>query len=253
MLVIIRTNDKNEKFDSFILHPSSFILYNKFRMAAEVLSVNPEALNSTIEFLTAMVTPTLLISATGSLVLSTSTRLGRVVDRVRVLEERLNTLILTEDKTEFPLFEKRLDTVVNLLDKVTSRARILQKAMGAFYYGLGFFILTSVTIALVALAANIFSNYRWLPIPIGVIGILFLFYGAVQMLLETRMATATVNSEMDFTWELARTVAPEEIISKYTYNAQGQRRFRHKLHETFSGRREKGKSKKANGKSKETD
>ncbi|MBA2736052.1 MAG: hypothetical protein H0U50_04595, partial [Pyrinomonadaceae bacterium] len=49
-------------------------------MAGEVFSVNPNVLNSTIEFLTAMVTPTLLISATGSLVLSTSTRLGRVVD-----------------------------------------------------------------------------------------------------------------------------------------------------------------------------
>ena len=55
--------------------------------------VNPDALNSTIEFLTAMVTPALLISATGSLVLSTSTRLGRVVDRVRQLEERLSDLI----------------------------------------------------------------------------------------------------------------------------------------------------------------
>ena len=51
------------------------------------------AMNSTIEFLTAMVTPTLLISATGSLVLSTSTRLGRVVDRARDLEKRLGEMI----------------------------------------------------------------------------------------------------------------------------------------------------------------
>ena len=41
-------------------------------MAADLVSVNSNALNSTIEFLTAMVTPTLLISATGSLVLSGS-------------------------------------------------------------------------------------------------------------------------------------------------------------------------------------
>ena len=207
-------------------------------MANEVFSVNPNALNSTIEFLTAMVTPTLLISATGSLVLSTSTRLGRVIDRVRDLEQRLSELILSENNFAIPLYEKRLDTVVNLLDKVTSRARILQRAMGAFYYGLGFFILTSVTIAVVGL----FGIYRWLPIPVGIVGIFFLFYGSILMLRETRMATATVNAEMDFTWELARTVSPEDVIGKYTYNAQGQRRFRHKLHETFGGRR--GKSKK---------
>lgn len=180
--------------------------------AGDLINVNPNVLNSTIEFLTAMITPALLISATGSLVLSTSTRLGRVVDRVRELEQRLSDLIVAEDKTSIPLYEKRLDTIVNLLNKVTTRARILQKAMSAFYYGLGFFILTSVTIAVV----GIFNVYRFTPIVIGAVGILFLFYGSVLMLRETRMATATINAEMDFTWSLAKTVAPREIISRYT-------------------------------------
>lgn len=201
----------------------------------QTLDVNAHALNSTIEFLTAMITPALLISATGSLVLSTSTRLGRVVDRVRVLEERLSDLIMTEDKTGIPLYDRRLETIVSLLDKVTSRARILQKAMGAFYYGLGFFILTSVSIAV----AGFFNTYRWLPIPIGIVGIIFLFYGSLLMLLETRMATATVNAEMDFTWELARTVAPDDVISKYGHNAFG-RKIKTKIHQTIgSGRAEK--------------
>lgn len=181
-------------------------------MAADLINVNPNALTSTIEFLTAMVTPTLLISATGSLVLSTSTRLGRVVDRVRELESRLGELIFIEDKDAIPLYEKRLDTIVKLLDKVTTRSRILQRALSAFYYGLSFFILTSVTIAIAAF----FTTYRWIPIPVGIIGIMWLFWGGVQMLRETRLATATINAEMDFTWTLAKTVAPREIISRYT-------------------------------------
>ncbi|MCY7347216.1 MAG: DUF2721 domain-containing protein [Pyrinomonadaceae bacterium] len=181
-------------------------------MAGEIFSVDPSALNSTIEFLTAMVTPTLLISATGSLVLSTSTRLGRVVDRARELEVRLSELITVKDKSTISLYDLRLETVVHLLDKVTSRSRILQRAMGAFYYGLCLFILTSVTIAV----AGLFNVYRWLPIPVGIIGIMYLFYGSVLMLRETRMATATINAEMDFTWTLAKTVAPREIISRYT-------------------------------------
>lgn len=173
--------------------------------------VNPTALNSTIEFLTAMVTPALLMSATGSLVLSTSTRLGRVIDRVRYLEERLSELIYIDDKNDIPLYDKRVEVIVDLLDKVTSRARLLQKAMEWFYYGLGMFVLTSVTIAIAAF----FSYYRWVPIPMGVIGIMFLFWGTMLMVRETRMATATVNAEMDFTWELAREVAPREIVVKY--------------------------------------
>ena len=205
-------------------------------MASDVISVNPNALQITIEFLTAMVTPALLISATGSLVLSTSTRLGRVVDRVRDLEQRLAELITTEDKANIPLYDKRLETIVNLLDKVTSRSRIFQRAMGAFYYGLCLFVLTSVTIGIV----GIIGVYRLIPIPIGIVGILFLFYGSILMLRETRMATATVNAEMDFTWELARTVAPEHIINKYTYNALGKHRIRTKIHETLgNGRTEK--------------
>lgn len=181
-------------------------------MAGDLINVNPNLLNSTIEFLTAMITPALLISATGSLVLSTSTRLGRVVDRVRELEGRLSDMIITEDKEKIPLYHKRLDTIVYLLDKVTTRSRILQHAMTAFYYGLGFFILTSVTIAI----AGIFNIARWLPIPVGIVGIMCLFYGSILMLRETRMATATINAEMDFTWTLAKTVAPRDIISKYT-------------------------------------
>ncbi len=193
--------------------------------ASDLVDVDPQALSSTIEFLTAMITPALLISATGSLVLSTSTRLGRVVDRVRDLEKRLSELITTEDKNDVPLYEKRIDTVVSLLDKVTSRARILQKAMGTFYYGLGFFVLTSVSIAIVGIFPAV---YRWLPIPIGIVGIMYLAWGSVLMLHETRMATATVNAEMDFTWALAQEVAPKEIIGKYTYNVHGRRRFRSK-------------------------
>ncbi len=193
--------------------------------SGDLVDVDPRALSSTIEFLTAMITPALLISATGSLVLSTSTRLGRVVDRVRDLEQRLSELITTDEKESIPLYEKRVDTVVSLLDKVTSRARILQRAMGTFYYGLGFFVLTSVSIAIVGIFPAV---YRWLPIPIGIVGIMYLAWGSVLMLKETRMATATVNAEMDFTWALAEAVAPKEVIGKYTYNVHGRRRFRSK-------------------------
>ena len=205
-------------------------------MAASDL-INSNALNTTIEFLTAMVTPALLISATGSLVLSTSTRLGRVIDRVRHLEDRLSELIYLENKDEVPLYDKRVEVIVDLLDKVTSRSRILQRAMETFYYGLGMFVLCSVTIAIAA----IFNNVRWLPIPIGIVGIMFLFVGTVLMIRETRMATATVNAEMDFTWELAREVAPREVVIKYTRHGKnkgmGLAKIKNgrKIPETFGG------------------
>jgi hypothetical protein len=187
-------------------------------MFLQVFDVNPSGLSSTIEFLTAMITPALLISASGSLVLSTSTRLGRVIDRSRDLIKRLDELILTEDKGKIPYYSRRLEANFELLDKVTSRARLLQRAMVTFYISLGFFVLTSVTIGVVGLIGSL----RWVPIPVGIIGFLFTFFGSILMIKEARMATITVNTEMDYTWEIAKKLAPAEIVSKYNMNKDGE-------------------------------
>jgi hypothetical protein len=187
-------------------------------MFLQVFDVNPSGLSSTIEFLTAMITPALLISASGSLVLSTSTRLGRVIDRSRDLIKRLDELILTEDKGKIPYYSRRLEANFELLDKVTSRARLLQRAMVTFYISLGFFVLTSVTIGVVGLI----GSFRWVPIPVGIIGFLFTFYGSILMIKEARMATITVNTEMDYTWEIAKKLAPAEIVNKYSVNKDGE-------------------------------
>jgi hypothetical protein len=173
--------------------------------------MNPSGLSTIIEFLTAMITPALLISASGSLVLSTSTRLGRVIDRARDLIARLDDLILMENKDSMPYHSRRLEANFDLLDKVTSRARILQRAMVAFYRGLALYVLTSVSIGIsILIPAAI-----WIPVPVGIIGILFTFYGSLLMMWEAGLATTTVNTEMDYTWEIAKKLAPKELAGKY--------------------------------------
>src|SRR6267143_3339012 len=53
---------------------------------------NMDPMTSAVAVLTAMITPAVLISACGSMILSTSHRLGRVVDRVRGLSDKLDEL-----------------------------------------------------------------------------------------------------------------------------------------------------------------
>lgn len=178
---------------------------------SSLFNMNPSGLSTIIEFLTAMITPALLISASGSLVLSTSTRLGRVIDRARDLIERLDLLILSESKDTIPFYTRRLEANFDLLDKVTTRARILQRAMVAFYRGLALYVLTSVSIGI----SILLPVAIWVPIPVGIIGILFTFYGSILMIYEAQMATSTVNSEMDYTWEIAKKLAPKELAGKY--------------------------------------
>ncbi len=180
------------------------------------------SLSGTLSFLTAMITPALFISASGTLVLSTSTRLGRAIDRARELDKRLTDLMLNDDKSSIPLYRKRIEVVFELLDKVTTRTRILQRALYLFYCSLAMFVLTSLTIGTVALL----GMYEWLPIPVGMVGILLVFLGSVLMMREAGMARDTTNAEMNITWEIAREIAPKEIVDKYNYNQYGKHRLK---------------------------
>src|SRR3712207_3506356 len=101
-----------------------------------------ETLSSALAVLTAMITPAVLISACGALILSTSTRLGRVVDSVRGLSDPFEELAAPD--CELALIEERSATMFNQLDKLTSRARILQRSMTVFYMSLALFVATSV-------------------------------------------------------------------------------------------------------------
>ena len=76
-----------------------------------------EAPQAALAVLTAMITPAVLISACGALIFSTSTRMGRVVDRVRSLSERFEKLAQSTEKDE--LFEERWALIFSQLDRQT--------------------------------------------------------------------------------------------------------------------------------------
>jgi hypothetical protein len=164
--------------------------------------------SSAIAVLTAMITPAVLISACGSMILSTSSRLGRVVDRVRALSDRWE-----EDKEERPAVSPERQAVIfEQLDKLTSRARLLQRSMVAFYLALGMFVATSVAIGVMA-----FTNPRYniIPVILGLAGACFLFYGSMLLIFEARLALTTIHLEMDFIWQQSKRVAPAELVKQH--------------------------------------
>ena len=91
-----------------------------------------------IAVLTAMITPAVLISACGSMILSTSSRLGRVVDRVRSLSDRLDEMAERNENDDAAV--ERQQVIFEQLDKLTSRARLLQRCMVTFYLSAGMFV-----------------------------------------------------------------------------------------------------------------
>jgi len=165
---------------------------------------------SAIAVLTAMITPAVLISACGSMILSTSGRLGRVVDRVRALSDRLESL--PEQRSDSSSHERQ-EIICLQLDKLTSRARILQRSMVTFYLALGMFVATSVAIGVVAIVDR--PRYNIFPVVIGLIGALFLSYGSMLLIFEARLALSTIHVEMDFIWRQTKRTAPPDIVEQH--------------------------------------
>jgi hypothetical protein len=166
---------------------------------------------SAIAVLTAMITPAVLISACGTMILSTSTRLGRIVDRVRSLSDRLEELNQSDERGETA--RARLEMIFEQLDKLTSRSRILQRCMVTFYLSLGMFVATSVAIGVVAFSGR--PRYNLIPVGLGIAGACFLFYGSILLILEARLALSTIHSEMDYIWSQSKKNAPAEIVEQY--------------------------------------
>src|SRR5689334_3353893 len=164
-----------------------------------------------IAVLTAMITPAVLISACGSMILSTSSRLGRVVDRVRDLSDRLENMGDNEERG--PSLIERQALIFQQLDKLTSRARILQGCMVIFYLSLGMFVATSVAIGVVPFTGN--QRYNMVAVFLGLAGACFLFYGSILLILGARLALSTIHAEMDFIWRQSRRATPAEIVGQH--------------------------------------
>src|SRR5687767_5830952 len=148
-------------------------------------------LASVIDVLSAMITPAVLLLATGSLVMTTSNRSIRCVDRVRERAAELEALGEVHDEHT----DHKRDHLFKQLEVNTRRARLLQKALSRLYLGVGFFVATSVSIGVVAL---LHVNVGFVPLVFGFIGAFLLFSASVYLILESRLALTTTYAEMDY-------------------------------------------------------
>jgi Protein of unknown function (DUF2721) len=169
-----------------------------------------EGLDSSLAVLTAMITPAVLISASGTMILSTSTRLGRVVDRVRELSDRLQSY--PDDDQEVGLISEKRAMIFGQLDMLTSRSRLLQRALTTFYVAVGVFVATSVAIGVVSFFS---PRFAFIPVALGLFGAFFLFYGSMLLIFEARLALSTTHAEMDFIWRISKRFVPAELVEQH--------------------------------------
>jgi hypothetical protein len=165
-----------------------------------------------ISVLSAMITPAVLISACGSLILATSDRLSKAVMRTREISSALIPRS-NDQRSEGREEERRM--LFTQLDFVTTRSRLLQRALSRLYAALAFFVGTSVAIGLVAITSNEFKVIlTMVPIGLGLFGAGLLLYAAFLLIKESRFALAAVNEEMDFMWKRGKEFGPPDLVQK---------------------------------------
>ena len=146
------------------------------------------------DVLGAMITPALLISATGTLVLSTSNRLARVVDRVRTLGKIAEELTPPNGTPAADVEDKR-QLVHDQLTKLDARIRYLMPAVATLYWAIGLLVASSIS---VAVAAVLQWHTAILPVLLGLLGACALFYASTLLVREVRLAAGSSLNEMNY-------------------------------------------------------
>jgi|GEM_PF-2587319 len=131
----------------------------------------------------AMITPALLILASGSLVASALLRLGRVVDRSRVLLAAIEAGHVAEPE------RVRLE-----LDRHEIRARFAERSVTLFFSAVVVFVIDCLSIGV---DYFVHGAVQWLPTTITIGGMCVLVAAAGYMVAESRLGAEQVMGEIE--------------------------------------------------------
>lgn len=145
------------------------------------------------ETLSAMITPALFMTATGSLIISTSNRMSRVVDRIRQLNAEGDDL--SRGAREMDFVSDRLEHVSVQLDRMILRSDRIRMALTLLYSAMAMFVGTSLTVALVTLLGD---SLLFIPTTTAILGVVLMFSACIQLLRETQVALRNNRLEILF-------------------------------------------------------
>jgi len=152
---------------------------------------------ATYNALSAMITPAIFLTANASLIISTSNRVSRVVDRIRVLNDLADKL--GRGTTDLDFTAERLEHAHDQMGRLERRSDRLRFALTALYLAFSSFVGTSLTLAIDALLKN------WLialPTLLAVLGVGLMFFASVNLVREALEALRSNRLEIRFYREL---------------------------------------------------
>lgn len=160
--------------------------------------------SETYTALSAMLTPAIFMTANGSLIISTSNRMSRIVDRIRVLNDHRDQLCLATAVIDFP--EERRAHLADQLRRLVWRSDRIRYSLVMLYSAFGSFVGSSLTLAIDAWTGN---RMAALPTTLALIGVALLLGASVNLVREALEALRSNRMEVRFhddldTWRRAR-------------------------------------------------
>ena len=140
--------------------------------------------------LSSMFTPVVLINACGLILLSTSQRLSRQLDRLRRLVDLVDAVADRESERGLA----RLRGLADQIGLTTRRAHLQQRSLAAQYLSICLFVATVFAIAAVDALGG---RFAWAPVALALIGVAALFYASLLLIVESRQAFDSVRQETE--------------------------------------------------------
>jgi hypothetical protein len=139
----------------------------------------------------AMLSPAVMISCSGLLLLALTPKLGRVIDRIRLLNQE-KTGIAKQHELE-DIDRERLLSIEHQTEMLVFRAQLLKRSSGATLLAILFFVITS---ALIGFSSILELNLVTPTLIAFLIGLFFVFAGVGFAYWEIRISHDTIQEEI---------------------------------------------------------
>ncbi len=145
----------------------------------------------------AMLAPALFLTATGSLILSTVNRIGRIVDRIRELVALCDRLRKGDELLDYP--ELRRQHAIESLRRLQWRSDRASVAVTMLYLAFSAFAATSLLIAIDSVTGR---HLVEVPTVFAAVGVALLLGACMNLVREARTALRSNGAELRFFHEL---------------------------------------------------
>lgn len=152
----------------------------------------------------AMLSPAVMISCSGLLLLALTPKLGRVIDRIRLLNQEKTGIAKKSrlDDTD----PDRLESIEHQTEMLVFRAQLLKRSSGATLLAILFFVITSAFIGFAYVSG---LHLVTLTLIAFMIGMFFVFAGVGFAYWEIRISHNTIKEEIEASKTIVSRLLPK--------------------------------------------